>query len=234
MPKYSDQEMRVEMDQITIRQYQPADQGAVMDICYHTGYMGEDLSGQNRFNDEKLFADLFCLYYLRYETENCFVAVTDRGVVAGYIIGTADSDRQGRDILWKMGMKIGCRLLLVTSWRYPESFAAIFHFAKSYFREHPPLDLHQKYPAHLHLNLLAEYQGLGIGSRLIGHFEGRMASLAVPGIHLKTTSFNRNAVIFYQRRGYQLIYDHLNSLWPGAAGSHNLIFAKELKRGELA
>lgn len=217
------------MEQISIRQYRPEDQRAVLNICYRTGFLGEDLSGQNKFNDQKLFGYLFCLYYLLYEPTNCFVAVTAGKEVVGYIIGTANSRRQSRNSIAKMGMRIVGRLLLVTSWRYPESFRATLYFLASYFREHPPRDLQRKYPAQLHMNLLPQYQGQGIGSKLISRFEKQMAELAVTGIHLKTSNRNLKAVPFYQKKGYQLLYDHPNDLWPGVADNHSLIFVKALK-----
>ncbi len=108
---------------IRIRSYEKSDRDSIIDICYATGYMGEDLT--KHFRDRKLFALIFALYYTDYEPENCFVAESN-GKVVGYIIGTHNTSRQQWKFFLKMGWKIFLRLIFYTSWRYPHDITKIF------------------------------------------------------------------------------------------------------------
>ena len=62
-----------------------------------------------------------------------------------------------------------------------------------------------KYPAHLHINLQPEYQGMGLGTRLIEAFENHLFDLGVTGVHLHTTNYNKKAIPFYNKNGYILL-----------------------------
>ena len=76
---------------VIIRKCRKSDAKDIMHVCYKTGYMGEDVT--DYFKDKKLFGLLFCLYYPKYATEYCFVAV-DKGRVVGYILGHPDTERR--------------------------------------------------------------------------------------------------------------------------------------------
>ncbi|MFX0061279.1 MAG: GNAT family N-acetyltransferase [Candidatus Hermodarchaeota archaeon] len=113
---------------IRIRSYEKSDRDSIIEICYATGYMGEDLT--KHFRDRKLFALIFALYYTDYEPKNCFVAVSN-GKVVGYIIGTQNSYHQKWKFFIKMGWKILLRFVFYTSWRYPHDLTKIFQIVVS-------------------------------------------------------------------------------------------------------
>lgn len=60
-------------------------------------------------------------------------------------------------------------------------------------------DLFVAFPAHLHINLHPESQGLGIGAKLIGVWEKKLAP-SVKGMHIMTDPQARNTR-FYRRLG---------------------------------
>jgi GNAT superfamily N-acetyltransferase len=66
-------------------------------------------------------------------------------------------------------------------------------------------EIKTEFPAHLHINLLPEYQRFGLGTLLIQYFEDHMRNLGVAGIHLKTTNYNKRAVPFYLKSGYKIV-----------------------------
>ena len=57
------------------------------------------------------------------------------------------------------------------------------------------------YPAHLHVNLDADYRGRRIGERLVETLCRALADEGIPGIHVVTGREQRN-VGFYQRLGF--------------------------------
>jgi Acetyltransferases len=217
------------MPGIVIRKCMRDDEQGIMNVCYRTGYMGEELTGRDLFNDVKLFGYLFCIYYVRYETDNCFAAVdTEHGdKIVGYILGTDNSKKESIHSSIKLGWRIVLRLLFYTLFKYPESFRATLHFLKSAFTG-SPAGLYDYYPAHLHINVLPEYQHSGVGSMLLKRFEEHMKKMGVAGIHLKTSNKNQKAVPFYKKKGYSLIWESESELWKGVMGYKSLIFAKKL------
>ena len=209
---------------VTIRKCRKSDAKGIMHVCYKCGYMGEDVS--EYFLDEKLFGYLFCLYYPRYETEHCWVA-EDKGKVVGYILGTPDSKRQWRRFLAKMGWRILFRVLFIVPHRYRQDFKLFFHLMRLP-RSGPDIDVDEEYPAHLHIDILADYQRQGIGGQLMQKFEDHMRDLSIKGIHLGTSEGNYKAVPFYKKWGYEIIHTAEIGMWPDAPEKRGLIFAKKL------
>lgn len=222
------------MREILIVPYEDKYQEDVKKICYRTGYMGEDLTGKDIFNDRELFCHLFVNYYIHYEKEHCFVAMDPEiGRAIGYVIGTLDTKKQEARFAMKIVPQIFLHILTVTWLQYPESFQALWIFIKSI---HPKIhmgDIYKKYPSHLHINILEEYQNIGLGSRLMGHFEDHMRLLGSPGIHLRTTSANLKAVPFYQKKGYVLLGKRDVILWKQKGSVNELIFGKKLGEDAL-
>lgn len=58
-----------------------------------------------------------------------------------------------------------------------------------------------RYPAQLHVNVLAEYRGTGLGSRLVAAFADQAKAQGLPGVHIVTGLGMRNAE-FYARNGF--------------------------------
>lgn len=218
------------MSEIIIRHCKSSDEKGILEVCYRTGYMGEDLTHRNIFNDVKLFGYLFCLYYIRYEKENCFVAVDKSrdDKVVGYIIGTINSKREEKLFKEKMVCKIAVRLVLFTSWKYPESFRQVLFFIKSLNLNKEPKNLYKEYPAHLHINILPEYQHKGIGRILMDKFESNARKNNIKGIHLRTSSKNIKALPFYDRNGYSILYEESCEVWKDVKEYKNLILGKKI------
>lgn len=199
------------------------------EICYRTGYNGEDLTGTGRFNDHRLFGLLFSLYYTYHERANSFVAVDeDSGRIAGYLLGSLDTIAQEKRFSRLWTARIAARGLLVSWWRYRESFSAMWHFS-SVVHTFPPLShIHREYPAHLHINLLPGYQRRGVGGRLMEAMEARVRGAGIPGIHLITSDMNLKAVPFYLGRGYRILMELSPGIWSDAPEARGLVFGKKL------
>jgi GNAT superfamily N-acetyltransferase len=121
------------------------------------------------------------------------LAVTDDGRVAGYLVGALENPAG------------------------QARFADMAYF-RGDFRE-----LCARFPAHLHINLTADFRSLGIGARLIEAFAVRAAAAGAGGMHVVTGKAQRN-VRFYQRCGFTECGTTLSS-------GHELSFlGRELKR----
>jgi ribosomal protein S18 acetylase RimI-like enzyme len=75
----------------------------------------------------------------------------------------------------------------------------------------PGLDLFQdffdRFPAHLHINVHPQGQGMGIGRRLIEAYCGDLKKSGSPGVHLITTADAKNPG-FYRAVGFNFEHQH--------------------------
>ena len=79
--------------------------------------------------------------------------------------------------------------------------------------------VNSEYPAHLHTNIApAEFRGKGIGKGLMLAYLDYLKEHKSPGVHLVTTSRNRQALRLYYYMGFKDIfcgpltcYDHIIS-----------------------
>jgi ribosomal protein S18 acetylase RimI-like enzyme len=61
----------------------------------------------------------------------------------------------------------------------------------------------ERFPAHLHIDLLPEAQGHGLGRMLMRDAAARLSAEGVPGIHLSYDPANTGAAAFYDRLGWR-------------------------------
>lgn len=222
----------MEKREIIIRSCEPGDTAGVSEVCCRTGYGGEDITRSRRFRDRRLFAMLFCRYYLRYERETSFVVVPrdEPRRVVGYVLGSTDTERYERGFARRMIPRIALRTLFVTSWRYPRTLIEMLRWGRGVpWREANPAG--RRFPAHLHIDILPEFQRQGVGGRLLDRLETRFRDLGVPGIHLVTSSEHRSALPFYEKHGYRRIREREHRMWSGLSPYRSIVYVKELGRG---
>jgi len=217
---------------IIIRNYRREDEPAVEDITYRTGFKGEDLTGRDFFDDRRLFFMFFICYYTRYEPEHFFVALdTSNDHVVGFICGATDTAAQEKSFGRKMIPRIIARIFLYTTWRYPRTFKTLLGMMRGMGGledKGTTAAVRSDYPAHLHINLLPEYQHAGLGTRLMSHFEGHLIRQGVTGVHLQTTNHNYKAVPFYKKMGYAIVHETAAKSHPVFDNLTLITFAKRL------
>ena len=71
------------------------------------------------------------------------------------------------------------------------------------------------YPAHLHLDLLPELQGRGVGTGMMDRLLAVLAARAVPGVHLGADPRNTRAIGFYAHLGFVTLAEEPEVLWMG-------------------
>jgi ribosomal protein S18 acetylase RimI-like enzyme len=188
------------MTAVSIRPYHASDLPSLYRICHATGLNGRDASPS--IPDPDLIGHSYVGPYAVLEPEVCFVAVQGLHVV-GYIVATADSAAFHRkcEVLWFPSLRS----------RYPQpttdDTSATAIFTRTLHRGHPPsvrIDLAQ-YPASLHIDLLPQAQGQGVGRQLMMHLFAELRKSEVPGVHLYVAASNTAAVGFYERIGFQCI-----------------------------
>lgn len=183
-----------------IRPYRREDRPALDDICVRTAHVGQD--SRPHFADPDVFPATFAAPYVHLEPELAFVLDDGRGRAVGYVVGTADTARFVRTFraAW---------LPLVAD-RHPEpsgpprtpdeEIAWLLHHPERMVV--PEL---ADWPAHLHIDLLPEWQGRGHGRRLMRTFLTALRDGGVPAVHLVMVTANKPARAFYDRMGFEEI-----------------------------
>jgi ribosomal protein S18 acetylase RimI-like enzyme len=190
-----------------IRAYRPADLDAVYDICVRTADAGGDARGQ--YSSDTLMGDIFAAPYVTLEPEHAHVLDDGTGAAVGYILGTADTARFVR--------RYRDEWLPATTGRYPRPAEprVTREDTMLWLYEHPEHMVVPEladYPAHLHIDLLPQWQGKGFGRGLISAFLAGLRAAGVPRVHLGMAVTNVSARIFYERLGFAEI------TVPGATG----------------
>jgi len=186
---------------ISIRPYAAADRAAVRHICFVTGYMGEPVAWAWR--DEESFADLWSSYYTDREPESAYVAVEGTRVV-GYLLGCRATARVGHPLA-PLGRHLLRRGLLFRPgtagvlWRSLGDLA-IAAARRDLPRADPP---DPRWPAHLHIDLLPEARGTGVGTQLMRTWLDRLRVEGIPGCHLGTYAENAPAIAFFEAMGFR-------------------------------
>ena len=126
-----------------IRPYEPRDRERMREICLAT-------ATPRVYEDAALRAWILLMYndyYTEREPSTCFVAANDADEAVGYVISAPDYARYRLRFL----------PYLPRIWRCSHSAARfwLFHQVEGRFA--------REYPAHLHINILPEYQRLGLG-----------------------------------------------------------------------
>ncbi|WP_035849548.1 GNAT family N-acetyltransferase [Kitasatospora azatica] len=182
-----------------IRRYRPGDRDAVFDICMRTAEAGGDARGVYR--DQQLLPNIFAAPYTVLEPELAFVLDDGDGPV-GYVLGTRDTTRFVRDFREKW--------LPVVAARHPlpagepgtpdEVMATLLHRPERMLV--PEL---ADYPAHLHIDLLPDYQGRGYGRALLTTLFAALDEAGAARVHLGMVTANTAARGFYDRMGFHEI-----------------------------
>ncbi|SFB96659.1 GNAT family N-acetyltransferase [Streptomyces aidingensis] len=183
---------------VTVRPFRPGDREAMADICIRTGHIGGD--ARPHYRDPGVLPVLFALPYAEFDPGLVFVA--DNGERAiGYIVGTEDSTVHFR--------RLRDQWLPLFAGRYPQPelpaadpdshLADLLHHAERML----PTELVGDYPAHLHIDLLPEGQGRGLGRKLMETYLDALRARRVPGVHLGMSPENTRARGFYDRLGFR-------------------------------
>ncbi|PUU83940.1 hypothetical protein B9Z19DRAFT_1112118 [Tuber borchii] len=213
---------------VIIREYQEGDFGDVVEICKLTAHPSIQSSAD-------ILPYIYAVPYIRLEPAHAFVL--DAGSseenasgsgsgsgrrVVGYIIGTPDTktfvERYRREYLPTLTLPSAVANITATSVaaqvddgdgdgdELQRMFEKILLNPEEMLQPAAP-DFIPCYPAHLHIDILPEFQGKGFGGRLMEKFLRGMRQSgggACGGVHLGMRRDNVAAGRFYKRCGFRV------------------------------
>lgn len=180
---------------VVIRNAQPSDEAAILDICLRTSDSGQD--GSQHYTDARLPGLLWALPYVRFCRENAFV-LTQRGVVMGYCVAAPHTTvyEDWLEAAWWPVLKEELRDFSAQTAEDKNILSYIQSPSRTSAR------VTKRYPAHLHINLLPELQNGGHGSSLLRHQLNALMMSGAEGVHLGVNQHNEKVVAFYAKFGF--------------------------------
>ncbi len=142
-------------------------------------------------------------YYTDAEPESLFV-VERGGAVAGYLFGCLDS-RRAWNPAWIGARQAVTRLCLARLGTAGVIWRTVADVAIGRLVGRPPVEtpfFDQRWPSHLHINLLPEARGSGAGRALVDAWFDRLRTAGSPGCHLETLAENIRAIGFFEAVGF--------------------------------
>ncbi len=136
-------------------------------------------------------AKMYSTYYVSECTDTCFCLADENDKPVGYILCETDYKRfsslyrkKYAPEIFKLHKKDG-----LTAWALPVPYS-VFGL---------------KYPAHLHIDILPEYQSKGYGSKMVNTLLDELKSRSVKGVMLCADADNTGAIRFYERFGFKIL-----------------------------
>lgn len=188
-----------------VRPYEARDRARVREICHATGYMGE--SAGWFWPDVESFADMFSGYYTDEEPESAQVVEVD-GRVEGYLLGCLDSSRawQPDRVVLRHVVRRGIAFRRGTSAFIGRAAVDLYRDRSAgLHRATQPDRVEERYPAHLHIDLMPVARGQGFGGRLMHAWLSRVERAGLDGCHLRTFAQNVGGITFFESVGFRRV-----------------------------
>ncbi len=175
-----------EVRKMKIRPYKEKDKDNVRFVCLNSE--GPCKSSKRGIN---FSLAVYCDYYIENEPDNCFVAADDNDKAIGYVISSESFDDFRKIYIKNYYTRI-------KKWEYRRRKSAL-----------KAIESHEKYkedyPAHLHIDILPEYQHIGLGKKLLDALCDNLRKKEVKGVMFTVWNKNYNAIKFYEKYGFSLI-----------------------------
>ena len=193
-----------------IQSFHEENSDALLKIAADTAFFGNPV--EEFLEDRRLFCDIVYQYYLNFEPQNCWVA-TENQIVIGFLVGCFDSRVQTQQ--WRSStFPLILKKLFLKKYRIgPLTRKFLLNLIRTRLTEKQNSVDFSSYPAHLHINVDANWRGRGVGRQLLDKYITDLSQKRVPGVHLNTSSHNISACKLYERMGFQLLSSHSTRLW---------------------
>ena len=188
------------MSDFTIRPAQPGDESGAYYVCLMTGDQGQD--GEPYYRDDPdALGRIYVGPYLALEPELSLI-LDDASGICGYAFGAFDSRTfyARYDQEWRPNL---CARFPEPaghpgSWTRTQQVYHAYHHP-DYFCPEP----YDRFPSHLHIDLLPRAQGKGNGRRMLEQIMDTLRARGSPGAHLGVSALNSRALGFYRRLGFR-------------------------------
>ncbi|KAF2477768.1 GCN5-related N-acetyltransferas-like protein [Lindgomyces ingoldianus] len=197
-----------------------------LDACLHIFFATID-KGVDFEPARTIGSYVWCRPYLLLSPETCVVLDDGSGQAVGYIIGTESTSTFVKK--WRNEYIPTLDPTFVPRPDEPNEDdpnepkilkyvrRAVYDPEGNLLQKSAPTLLKQ-YPAHFHIDILPKYQNKGYGLKLMATFLNKIKDLGAGGVHLGMVAENRDARRFYERSGFRLFGEVMDSGESGEVG----------------
>jgi ribosomal protein S18 acetylase RimI-like enzyme len=196
-----------------VRRFAEPDTPALYDVCLRTADAGGDATHLHR--EPSLPGHVWLGPYLALEPELAWVVDDGTGRPLGYVVGARDTVafEESRERSWWPDLR---RLYPEASDRTGTMTSADEQLVATIHHPHPPVrQVVEDHPSHLHIDLLPEAQGAGLGRVLIDTLGAALARSGSAGMYVGVAAVNTPALGFYRRVGFVDILAATGAVWLG-------------------
>jgi len=190
----------VDRETARVRRFRPDDLDDLYLICLRTADKGQD--GTALFGDPKLPGHVYAAPYALFEPSLAFVA-EDAAGVGGYVVAALASEAFAQRLEQEWWPALRARYAEpsqdLAEAMSPQERRALDNI---HHRFGAPREVAERFPSHLHINLLPRMQGRGIGRQLVTTLISGLRDQGSPGVHLLVGDGNQRAVRFYRHLGF--------------------------------
>ena len=179
------------------------DWAAVYELCCRTGNNGQPVAAQRWDFFGRLWVEPYKIIFPQWT----YVAET-KNVIVGYLTGCPDTNAFTRVKRWKFSLRLlvdiirGCYPDNRDAWRFARQMLRLEQTPERIFPRGLVANLRQNYPAHLHMNVEADWRGSGIGAQLAEEFFADLRAAGIAGVHLYCGAAPLN---FYEKQGFKFL-----------------------------
>lgn len=185
--------------EVKIRTFTEQDRKELRDLFSRAG---EGAPSASLWGHEESEAAVYLTPYMDLEPDSLFVADVD-GALTGYLAGCLDSTQFPSE---SKRLDQAIRKYRLIFRPKPAAFfvRGILDVAICAIRREPTAGDFEdpRWPAHLHINVIPEVRGIGVGAALMNQWFDRLRDTGSRGCHLQTLVENARAVNFFARMGF--------------------------------
>ncbi len=133
----------------------------------------------------------YCDYFIEKEGHNCFVAVDENDRAIGYVLCAENYDNYKKIFKEEYVTRFKKHEFLF------KKTALISTLIQSEYKD--------EYPAHMHIDILPEYQRMGLGHKLMDSLCRNLKEKGIKGVCLTMWSGNKKGGSFYKKYGFTLL-----------------------------
>ncbi len=196
---------------LSIRPATMKDLPATYRVCLLTGDAGQDATDLHA--DPDLLGHVYVGPYVVGQSDHALVLSDGEGV-AGYCLAAPDTRafEAWAEAAWWPDLR---RRYPIVATEPPDDSPDAELIGLIHAPPTAPGSVVARYPAHLHIDLLARARGHGHGRAMMERQLAALRSAGVPGVHLGVADTNANAIAFYRHLGFDEIARLETSLLMG-------------------
>ena len=189
---------------VLLRAANIADLPELRRICLETGDSGKDATHLHKMPE--LVGDIYVAPYVIHEPDFAYVLLAENKVV-GYLLGVLDTRSFEKTLVEKYWPIAKAKYEQINFEITPSDQELLAELSKQGFSDE---ELTERYPSHLHIDIVESHQSAGFGKSMIAFLLSELKQAGSSGVHLHMSASNDRARVFYKKFGFVEVVENAN------------------------